>query len=145
MSAVRTAPPAAPAALLYAVVKSPWAVWATASPASITPVIEAGDPNPVTAVPGHTPTFPLTVVAVPVTLVTVDPANIPKLHADPSPEFVCVGGAEQEAEVVNVHTILCARVLPYVSAVPVVIVAVNVVLGAMAAEGVKVAILVNGT
>ena len=83
MSAVRTAPPAAPAALLYAVVKSPWAVWATASSASIVPVMDAGGPNPVTADPGHTPTFPLTVVAVPATLVTVEPARIPKVHADP--------------------------------------------------------------
>jgi hypothetical protein len=85
------------------------------------------------------------VVAVPVTLVTVDPAKIPKLHADPSPESVCGGGSEQEAEVVNVHTNFDARVLPNVSAVPVVIVAVKVVLGARLTVGVKVAISVAET
>ena len=55
------------------------------------------------------------------------------------------GGSEQEAEVVNVHTNLDARVLPNVSAVPVVIVAVKVVLGARLTVGVKVAISVAET
>jgi hypothetical protein len=54
---------------------------------------------------------------------------------------VTVGGGHG-AGVVNVHTKLAASALPNVSCAPVVIVAVNVVLGARLAEGVKVAILV---
>jgi hypothetical protein len=65
------------------------------------PVMDAGGPNPVTADPGHTPTFPLTVVTVPGTLVTVELARIPKVHAVPRPE---TGGNAHTAEVVNVHT-----------------------------------------
>src|ERR1700704_5134026 len=97
--------------------------------------MDAGGPNPVIALPGHTPTSPLTVVAVPTTLVAVEPARIPKLQAVPSP----VDGAGQITEVVNVHTKLAASVLPKVSAAAVVMVAVKVVLGARVAVGVKLA------
>jgi hypothetical protein len=107
------------------------------------PVIVAGGPNPVIAVPGHTPTSPLTLVAVPGTLVTVEPARIPKLQAAPK-VMVGVGGGHG-GEVVNIHTKLAASVLPNVSAAPVVIVAVKVVLGARLPAGVKVAILVATT
>src|ERR1700757_3538274 len=110
MSALRMAPPAAPAALLYAVVKSPWAVIATESPAWNAPVMEAGVPNPVIAVPGQTPTSPLTVVAVPVTLVTVEPARIPKLQAEASAIAPLGGG--QGADVVKVQVKLEASPLP---------------------------------
>jgi hypothetical protein len=102
------------------------------------PVIEAGGPNPVTALPGHTPASPLTLVAVPATLVTVDPPRMPKLQAAPK----LIGGAAHGVEVVKVHTKLAASVLPNVSLAPVVIVAVKVVLAARALEGVKVAMLV---
>ena len=103
------------------------------------PVIDAGGPNPVIAVPGDTPTSPVTVVAVPATLVTVEPARIPKLQAAPN---VMGPGAGHAAEVVNVHTKLATSAIPNVSCAPVVIVAVKVVLGARVPEGVKVAILV---
>jgi hypothetical protein len=53
---------------------------------------------------------------------------------------VTVGGGH-DAEV-NVHTKLAASAMPDVSWAPVVMVAVKVVLGARAPEGVKVAILV---
>src|ERR1700730_18311621 len=112
MSGARTAPPAAPAALLYAVVKSPCAVMAMESFEWKAPVMEAGDPNPVMAVPGDTPTSPLTVVAVPATFVTVDPARIPKLQAAPNAAIAPEGGG-QAAEVVNVQTKLLASPLPY--------------------------------
>jgi hypothetical protein len=102
--------------------------------------MEAGGPNPVTALPGQTPTSPLTVVAVPGTLVTVEPAKIPKLQA--APKFKGAGGGGHAADVVNVHTKLAASGFPKVSAAPVVIVAVNVVLGASGLDGVNVAILV---
>jgi hypothetical protein len=46
--------------------------------------------------------------------------------------------------VVNVHTKFAARELPKVSAAPVVMVAVNKVLGARFPEGVKVAVRVAG-
>jgi hypothetical protein len=56
---------------------------------------------------------------------------------------VTVGAAAaHEGEVVNVHTKLASRVLPYVSATPVEIVAVNLVFGVRLAAGVKVATLV---
>src|ERR1700694_1905105 len=112
ISAVRTAPPAAPAAALYAVVKSTWAVAATESFEWNMPVIDAGGPNPVIAVPGDTPTSPLTLVAVPATLVTVEPARIPKLQA--APNGMDPGG-RHVAEVVNVHTKLASSAMPNVS------------------------------
>jgi hypothetical protein len=68
-------------------------------------------------------------------LVTVEPPRIPKLQAVPN----AVDGAGQAPEVVNVHTKLAASVLPNVSAAPVVMVAVKVVLAARLAVGVKVA------
>src|SRR5437764_672695 len=101
--------------------------------------MDAGGPNPVTALPGHTPTSPVTVVAVPTTLVTVEPPRIPKLQAVPSTGGG--GGAAHAAEVVKVQTKLVASVLPKVSAAPVVMVAVKVVLTARLAVGVKVATL----
>jgi hypothetical protein len=63
--------------------------------------MDAGGPKPVTALPGHTPTFPLTVVTVPVTFVTVEPARTPKVQADPS---VGTGGVTHATDVVKVHT-----------------------------------------
>jgi hypothetical protein len=54
-------------------------------------------------------------------------------------------GAGQGGEVVNVHILLVASVLPKVSAAPVVIVALKVVLAASVAKGVKVAIWVATT
>src|SRR5579859_2514974 len=128
MSAARTAPPAAPAALLYAVVKSIWAFWETESLEWKAPVMDAGEPNPVMAVPGETPTSPLTVVAVPATLVTVEPARIPKLQAEPN--AIAPAGGGQGAEVVNVQTKLEAKPLPNWSCAAVVMVAVYAVLAA---------------
>jgi len=65
---------------------------------------------PVIAVPGHTPTSPVTWVVVPVTmgaLVTVEPAKIPKVQAAPNPEG---GGSKTHgAEVVKLHVKLAAR------------------------------------
>src|ERR1700730_12469770 len=144
MSGARTAPPAAPAALLYAVVKSPCAVMAMESFEWKAPVMEAGDPNPVMAVPGDTPTSPLTVVAVPATFVSVEPARIPKRQAAPSAKPPAAGGGHT-AEVVNVQTKLLASPLPYRSCAAVVIVAVKVALAARGAKGVKVAVLVAAT
>src|ERR1700674_5057709 len=143
ISAIRTAPPAAPAAALYAVVKAPWAVMATESPAWNAPVIDAGGPNPVIAVPGDTPTSPLTVVAVPLTLVTVEPPRIPKLQA--APNVMGGGGTPHVTEVVNIHTLLAASAIPNVSCAPVVIVAVKVVLGGRGPDGVNVATMVATT
>src|SRR3954469_7857214 len=98
MSGASTAPPAAPAALLYATVRSLCAAWATASPACKAPVTVAGGPNPVIALPGHTPTSPLTLVAVPATFVTVDPARIPNVHAEFNPEEGAGGMGAHGAE-----------------------------------------------
>src|SRR5579863_96814 len=116
---------------------------ATASPAWNAPVIEAGAPNPVIAAPGQTPTSPLTVVAVPATLVTVEPAKMPNPQA--APKGMALAGGGHVGEVVKVHTKLAASPLPNGSFAPVVIVAVKAVLGARAAEGVNVATLVAAT
>src|SRR5579864_4482210 len=105
--------------------------------------MEAGGPNPVIAVPGQTPTSPLTLVAVPATLVTVEPARIPKPHA--APNGMAPAGGGHVGEVVNVHTKLAASPLPNWSCAPVVIVAVKAVLAARAPDGVKVATLVVAT
>src|SRR4051794_23498585 len=105
--------------------------------------MDAGGPKPVIALPGQTPTSPLTLVAVPATLVTVEPPRIPKLHA--APKFKAGGGGGHVAEVVNVQTKLAASLFPKVSAAPVVMAAVKVVLGASVAVGVKVATLVPAT
>src|SRR5713101_5349598 len=136
MSAVRTTPPGAPAAALYAVVKSPWAVMATASPACVVPITVAGGVSPVIALPGHTPTSPVIEVAVPATLVTVEPARIPKLQA--VPRLIGAAEAHDVADVVNVHTKLLASALPNRSLAPVVIVAVYTVLSRRLLPGVKV-------
>jgi hypothetical protein len=75
-------------------------------------------------------------------LVTVEPARIPKVQAAPNPEGG--GSTTQGAEVVKLHVKLAASALPKVSMAPVVIVAVNLVLGVrLAAGGVKVATLVD--
>ena len=76
-----------PAALLYAVVKSAWAVPATASALCTVPGrITMPGGNPVTALPGLTPRFPLIMLG-PV-LVTVVAAKTPKLPAVPRPGAV---------------------------------------------------------
>jgi hypothetical protein len=64
--------------------------------------------------------------------------RIPNEQAAPKGSAPACGHA---SEVVNVHTKLVASLFPIVSAAPVVIVAVYVVLAARAAVGVKVAIL----
>jgi hypothetical protein len=72
-----------PAASLYAVVRSDWAPAATPSALCIVPLDTVPGGNPVTAVPGLTPRFPLMLLG-PV-LVTVVPARTAKLPAVPSP------------------------------------------------------------
>src|ERR1700730_370644 len=110
-------------------VNAPCAAWATVSPAWNAPVIEAGAPKPVIALPGQTPTSPLTLVAVPATLVTVEPPKIPKLQAAPNanppvpPPPPPPPGGGQTGEVVKVQVKLAARPLPKVSFTPVVTVA----------------------
>lgn len=63
-------------------VRSSWAVPATASAACVSPLTWPGG-NPVTAVPGETPRWPL-IIEGPV-LVTAVPPRTPKLEAVPSP------------------------------------------------------------
>src|SRR5947209_19111148 len=111
MSGGSTAPPGAPAALLYAVVRSDCAFIATASPACFVPVRVPGG-NPVIDAAGHMPTSPVTLVG-PTLLTTGVAPKIPKLQAAPKGGGVC-GGA-QEGEVVKDHTKLAARVLPKVA------------------------------
>ena len=72
-----------PAASLYAVVRSACACAATALAACTVPLITVPGGNPVTAVPGFTPRFPLMMLG-PV-LVTVWPARTAKLPAVPRP------------------------------------------------------------
>src|SRR5207245_6048936 len=128
------APTVRPAASLYAVVR--WSCgWAAAgSPAWIVPLTVPGG-NPVTAVPGLSPRSPLTVVA-PV-LVTVEPARTANVLAAPRATGACPAGV---AAVVKLQTKFAASALPARSLAPVVIVAVNVVRGASALAGVKVAV-----
>jgi hypothetical protein len=146
MSAGNTAPFGAAAALLYAVVKSPWAVIATASPAWKAPVVVPGG-KPVIEAAGHMPTSPPTTLVGPTLLTTGVAPRIPKLHAVPKGEGAGsgVGGIGHGAEVVNVQTKLAASGFPKVSVAPVVTVAVKVVLAGRAAVGVKVATLVATT
>src|ERR1700722_15564197 len=120
MSAVRTAPPAAAAALLYAVVKAPCAVPATASPAWNPPVIVPGG-NPVIEAPGLIPTSPVTIVG-PMLLTTGVAPRIPNPHADPNTRDE--GATHAVGVVAKVHTRFAASGLPNVSVAPVVIVAV---------------------
>jgi hypothetical protein len=94
---------------------------------------------------------PVTMVG-PTLLTTGVAPKIPKVQAVPNGEGGAGGGGGgggvaggQRGEVVNVHTNLTARVLPNVSAAPVVIVAVKRVLGARALEAVKVATSVATT
>src|SRR5438270_12502698 len=122
MSGGSTAPPAAPAALLYAMVRSDCAFCATASPACFVPVRVPGG-NPVIEAAGHMPTSPVTFVG-PTLLTTGVAPKIPKLQAVPNGETPGGGcGGAHDGEVVNDHGKLAARVLPKVSAAPVVIVA----------------------
>ena len=72
-----------PAASLYAVVKSAWAVPATASALCMVPLVTLPGGNPVTALPGLTPRFPLMMLGP--MFVTVVPARTPKLPAVPRP------------------------------------------------------------
>src|ERR1700722_11084146 len=72
---------AAPAAALYAVVRSVWACRATASALWMVPLDTTPGGNPVTAVPGLTPTLPLMTLG-PV-LVTACPARTAKLLSVP--------------------------------------------------------------
>src|ERR1700685_4193058 len=83
-----------PAASLYAVVRSDWAPPATPSALWIVPLDTMPGGNPVTAVPGLTPRFPLMVLG-PV-LVTVVPARTAKLPAVPRPRgpVAAVAGCE---------------------------------------------------
>jgi hypothetical protein len=74
---------------------------------------------------------------VPPVFVTVEAARIPKVQAAPKLTAAADG---QGGEVVKLQRKLAASVLPKVSATPVVIVALNLVLAARVAEGVKVAI-----
>src|ERR1051326_2622040 len=107
-----------PAASLYAVVRSPWAWAAAASATCNVPLIVPGG-NPVTAVPGLKPKFPLTVVA-PV-LVTVEAARTANVLADPRATGAWPAVV---AAVVKFQTRLAASALPARSLAPVVIVAV---------------------
>jgi hypothetical protein len=72
-----------PAASLYAVVKSDWAFPATRSARWIVPPVTMPGGNPVTAVPGLTPRFPL--IRLTPVLVTVVPPRTAKLPAVPRP------------------------------------------------------------
>src|SRR5579872_1308231 len=103
MSAGRTAPPAAAAALLYAVVKSPCAVMATASPRCSVPVNVPGG-NPVMEAAGHIPISPPLTIVGPTLLTTGVAPRIPKLQAVPNGETPGGGGGAHVGEVVNVHT-----------------------------------------
>jgi hypothetical protein len=94
--------------------------------------------NPTIAVPGHTPTSPLTFVgaATVEVLVTVEPAKIPK----PQPAApIGMGPGQATAAVVNIQLKSAASAMPNWSCAPVVIVAVYGVLSARRFEGVKVA------
>ena len=91
---------------------------------------------------GHIPTSPPVIAVGPVLLTTGVAPRIPNPQADPCPGG---GTGTHTADVVNVHTKLAANLLPNMSAAPVVIVAVKVVLAERAAEGVKVAVLVDTT
>src|SRR5690349_16364422 len=107
------APPAAAAALLYAVVKSPWAVMATPSAMCFVPVSVPGG-NPVIEAAGNIPTSPVTLVG-PILLTTGVAPRIPKLQAAPNAKGG--GGAGQgPAGVVKLHMRLETSLLPNVSA-----------------------------
>src|SRR5580693_478880 len=110
MSAGRMAPPGVPAAALYAVVSAPWALAATESAECSMPVKVPGG-NPTIAVPGDTPTSPLTLVGAAVVeeLVTVEPARMPKLQAAPNG---MPAGVVHVAVVVNFHTKFTASPVP---------------------------------
>jgi hypothetical protein len=79
--------------------------------------------NPVIALPGDTPTSPLTFVgaAVVEVLVTVEPARIPKEQA--APRRMAPAGGVQIGEVVKDHGKLAASGVPDAFVAPVVMVA----------------------
>src|SRR5580698_1213157 len=133
------APPAAAAAKLYAVVKSPWAVMATGSPLCSVPVSTPGG-NPVIEAAGHTPTSPVTSVS-PVLATAGVAARIPKLQAVPNG----TGAVHAVVDVVNVHTKSVASGSPARSRAPVVMVAVYKVSRARGLVGVKVATSLDAT
>ena len=106
---------------------------ATASAECSVPVSVPGG-NPTIAVPGHTPTFPLTLVPPgTLVLVTVEPARIPKAQA-----VAPIGKGPGHAIGVKVHTKLPANATPKLLCAPVVIVAVYCVPTVSGLEGVKV-------
>lgn len=80
-----------PAAVLYAVVRSDWAIAATVVAAWMVPPVTTPGGNPVTAVPGLTPTSPL--MRLRPVLVTVVPAITAKLLAVPRPTGVTAAPA----------------------------------------------------
>src|ERR1044071_1387524 len=132
---VKTLVAVRPAASLYATVKAACAWPAAASAASIVPFTIPGG-NPVTAVPGLSPRFPLTVVA-PV-LVTVDAPKTANVPADPR-----ATGAWPPTvlpAVVKLQLKSLASAVPARSLAPLVTVAVYVVSGARPPAGVKVAV-----
>src|SRR5579863_7059380 len=92
--------------------------------------------NPVTALPGLNPRSPPRTMVGPV-LVTVEPARISKLAADPNG----IGTWHATLAVVKLQTKLLASALPARSCAPVVMVAVKVVFNARLLVGVNAAIL----
>jgi len=98
--------------------------------------------NPVTEAAGDIPISPVTWVG-PTLLTTGVAPKIPNEQAVPN--AIPVGGGGQDAGVVKLHVKLAARLLPKVSATPVVIVALNTVFSARGLVGLKVATLVLAT
>src|SRR5580692_1938341 len=122
-------------------VKSPWAVMATASPRCSVPVRVPGG-NPVTEAAGQIPMSPVTLVG-PMLVTAGVAARMPKLQA--APKGMGLPGGVQVREVVKDHTKLAASPVPEALVAPVVMVAVYNVVGERAPEGVKVATLVEAT
>jgi len=112
---------------------------ATESPRCSTPVRVPGG-NPVIESAGQMPISPVTMVG-PILLTTGVAPRIPKLQAAPNAR--APAGGAHGVVVMNVHILLAAKGLPNVSFAPVVTRAVNVVVAINAAEGVKVATLVD--
>src|SRR5436305_4759117 len=96
--------------LLYATVRSFWACMATASLLWIAPPTMTPGGKPVTALPGLTPTLPLTVVA-PV-LVTVDPPRTPKFCA--VPREICAEAVEGRRNWASAMTVSRRRYIGFI-------------------------------
>ena len=107
MSAGRTAPPAAPAALLYTTVRSPWAVMAVASPMCSVPLRVAGG-NPVIEADGHMPTSPPVTTVGPMLVTPGTAARTPNGQALPKGGSAAAAG-HPTAGVVKVHSKFAAR------------------------------------